>query len=250
MNIECRPSISYHLSAAPKTYHSPKFLLQPKDPYFRRVPQAVFLEIIQQGKLQMNQTDIGCGRDLLRRAGQLSEGQGLIRPFNKPVYINSESMSDEIIADFKGLFNCGIRDKWVSDTNQVFRVVTAGPGLSVPKVCVSRALDQKLLSSDAHAPHPQPKDSLVYILVIQGKDASERSKLVTKATLDGAVRALLYEASNGYSVVFSGAIFRSNVNMMFSSAVELDFVKVKDISTLNKMALVNKDRHRTVGIIC
>jgi hypothetical protein len=41
-------------------------------------------------------------------------------------------------------------------------------------------------------------------MIVQGKGASTRSKVVVKYTLEDISTAMLFEALNGYSVVFSG----------------------------------------------
>ena len=65
---------------------------------------------------------------------------------------------------------------------------------------------------------------------------------------------MLHEAANGFSMVFSGAVFRSNIAKMFpenESPGDLKFVKVKDIAELNEWAPVKTNHNgEKVGILC
>ncbi len=53
------------------------------------------------------------------------------------------------------------------------------------------------------------------IIVVQGKDASQRSKWVTKAARGDIASVMYLEALNGFSIVSFVAIFRSNLMSMF-----------------------------------
>ena len=90
--------------------------------------------------------------------------------------------------------------------------------------------------------------------MVQVVNASERSKVFTKTTLDGVARAILHEAANGFSMVFSGAVFRSNIAKMFlenGSPGDLRFVKVKDIAELKELAPLKTNHNgEKVGILC
>lgn len=115
------------------------------------------------------------------------------------------------------------------------------------------------LQTDFRDPNPreqdvQPKELFAYILVVQGVNASERSKVVTKTTLDGVARSMLREAANGFSIVFSGVVFRSNIANIFpenESPSDLRFVKGKDVAELNELAPVETYHNgEMVGILC
>ncbi len=65
---------------------------------------------------------------------------------------------------------------------------------------------------------------------------------------------MLYEAVNGYSIVFSGAILKTNLTKVFGDlrgVANFTFTKVKDIADLNEMdAVKDKAGHFKMGILC
>ena len=213
----------------------------------------------------MSPTNIHNASDLLRHAGYPIEDQAIIQPFGRQVYIDVGAHSQEDINKFRKLLNCGIQDQWVSNTGDnfpAFRVVYTAGLINIPKVCVSDAFASKFALKDSgHRRHErpgepgnEPKEPLCYILIVQRSNASERSKIITKSTLEGAARAILHEAADGFSVVFSGATFRTNVANMFpeyESSGNFNFVKVTDIAELNATATVGDNRRGgKVGILC
>lgn len=85
--------------------------------------------------------------------------------------------------------------------------------------------------------------------MIQGKNANERSKVVVEHTLEDAATSMLHEAINGFSVVFTGALLRSDSTKLFlqSKQRSYSFKKVPDIAALNDFESHGFDQ---IGIIC
>lgn len=64
-------------------------------------------------------------------------------------------------------------------------------------------------------------------------------------------RIMLHEAVNGYSTVFSGAVFRSDIKKLVPENPlegKITFVKAKDIAELNEIG--RSGHHGKVGILC
>ena len=129
---------------------------------------------------------------------------------------------------------CGTEDTWVSPLTpgerskrgESYVPVDAGPPYEIPKICVAPGL--KDFEHAARDPELDFTEPLSFILAIQGKHASQRSKIVVKHDLEAAGNTMFFEAVNGYAVVSSGAILRSSVAFMFGrhAAFRLKFEKV------------------------
>lgn len=52
--------------------------------------------------------------------------------------------------------------------------------------------------------------ALEYLLVIQGCNGTIRSRLLVRWDLEATDAEMLYESANGYSVVLSGALMKSD----------------------------------------
>lgn len=64
---------------------------------------------------------------------------------------------------------------------------------------------------------------------------------------------MLHEAMNGFSTVFSGAMFRSDTAKLFSPdkyKIRYLFKKVKNIAELNGMEPVPDNNGGVIGILC
>ena len=177
----------------------------------------------------------------------------MIQPVAKSVFLVTNEFSQQDLDDFAPLFNSGIQDKWVSNVytaNAKFKVIEPATPSDIPMICVSPGLLQTrpdILSQDAPA--------LAYIFLVQGKNASERTKAVAKVTRDAAAAAMFHELINGYSIVFSGAILTCNVTKIFPPMpmnIKWKFSKVRDIAGLQNVALErdNKGQGINIGVWC
>lgn len=193
---------------------------------------------------------IGSAKALITNAGQDSEDQATIIPLDRPVYVECCSFSQDRLCKLTRLLNCGIRDRWVSDagTSEGKYHTTSTPvHFRVPRVCVSPALDPKVLPEKQREPN---YDHIDYILVVQ--DAVGSLKMVTEPSLSAAARTMLHEALNGFSIVFSGALFHCNIDWMFRSdsrPSKIQFKTVMSINALNGLSVLN-GKEGTIGVIC
>lgn len=149
----------------------------------------------------MGQTNIHNASALLSRAGSSFSDQAVIQPFGKAIYLDCESLAQEDINKLGKLLNCCIQDQWIStkaNVAQIFQPTTAPDGMAVPKICVTHGLDRRLIEGDplcgVREPAVKPKEPLSFILVVQGINASERSKIVTKQTLESGTYRQRFQA--------------------------------------------------------
>ena len=74
--------------------------------------------------------------------------------------------------------------------------------------------------------------------------------MVTADTRGRAAFVMLWEALNGYSTVFSGAVFRRNYERMFGELEEVwRFRQVDDVSEAARVEAEDVTQ-KTVGVIC
>lgn len=136
----------------------------------------------------MNQTNIRDASQLLDHVNAVLDDQAKIMPFDKEVYNQYGPISQEDIDKFSRLLNCGIHDQWVSSKGyEAFKPVGASPPLHIPTIRVSPGLDpesdRNVYMPDYEDPTTRPKEPLSYIVIVQGINASERSKIVINSSL-------------------------------------------------------------------
>ena len=89
---------------------------------------------------------------------------------------------------------------------------------------------------------------LVYLMVIQGRSGALKSKLLVRWDLSAEGAEMLYESSNGYSVVFSGAILKS----MWMKRREWErgcrFKKAGSLKELQEMEA--NESEKIIGVLC
>lgn len=187
----------------------------------------------------MGVTNFRNTHDLIMRAGSTFNDTGILQPVGTALLV----VSGQELEKWSPILSCHIEDQWVSrKPNADIQVVEPPAALAVPQLRVSPGLDgqeQALIK----------QQTLAYIMVVQGKEASTRSKVVVKYTLEDISSAMLFEALNGYSVVFSGAIFKKTVPKLFGYNLlrtDFTFVKVGNLLALMK----SEEKDGVVNVLC
>ena len=135
--------------------------------------------------------------------------------------------------------------------NAKFKVNEPATSSDILVICVSLGLRQT--RPDILSPNTP---ALAYIFLVQGNNASERTKAVAKVTRDtAAAAARFHELISAYSIVSSGATLTCNVAIIFPQMpmnMKLRFFKVKDIAGLRNVALEkhNKGQGTSIGVWC
>lgn len=92
----------------------------------------------------------------------------------------------------------------------------------IPRINISNGMQRlgKERSLDPGIPqvHDRPslndglqETELLYVLIVQGQTGDTTCKLVIETSLEKACSAMMYEALNGYSTVFTAAILRGSL---------------------------------------
>lgn len=129
----------------------------------------------------------------------------------------------------------------------------AAPAVDIPKVCISPGFTMTI--PERLERHGIPPSVLSYLFLIQGKNASERTRVIARPTRDAAAAAMLHEVMNGFSIVFSGAVLSSSMGRIFPKTPSVGrwtFVKVGDARGLNDAMPVRDSRGQAsvVGVWC
>lgn len=148
----------------------------------------------------MNCPRIEFASQLVDGVKHYSEFVALIQHVSKLVYIIANDITQQDLDKFSTVLNSGTEDRWVSNTDvpsSRFRIVMAATTIDIPKVCISPGL---IWSKPDLQPPGMP--ALTYLFLVQGKNASERTKVVSKPTRDGAAAAMLHEVSTPFDLFF------------------------------------------------
>jgi hypothetical protein len=209
----------------------------------------------------MGLNNVRSGHGLLTRAGNCIEIPSVIPEFgNLPIIIAGYNFDQDDLDRHIPLLRYEHSDAWIdllesglrtAGERGSARTMTFGPAdesWKVPKIHVSQGLRPS-------QPRPFLRDGdeeksgapvLAYIMVFQGRSGAFRSKLVLRTTLDQAGAEMFHMAANGFSLVFSGAMLKKNleerkdINSNFKRVDNLDELQVVDSDQLEKV----------IGVLC
>jgi hypothetical protein len=190
----------------------------------------------------MGVTNFRTARDLVTRAGTTFDDTGILHPLNAALLVVSAPTAAQELEKWSPILGCHNEDQWVSRMpNGDIQIVEPPTASRVSQIRVSPGLEYKvrIRGGDMQKQEQErvERQKLAYIMIVQGKEASTRSKVVVKYTLEDISAAMLFEALNGYSVVFSGAIFKAIVPKLFGrNALHtgFTFLKVDNFDALIK----------------
>jgi hypothetical protein len=211
----------------------------------------------------MGRNNVRSGHDLLLRAGNGTEILSVVPEFNNlPMVIIGYDFLQDDLDQYINVIRFGHNDTWaqfLSSTPKSLREpleqpkFTDGPTdqrLTVPKIHVSqglrdfRHLGDYLPGGQRRENHEQP--DLVYILVVQGCSGAFRSKLVLRTNLQTAGAEMFYEAVNGFSVVFTGAMLKKNLERRADQKYCF-----KKADTLDELQAMDADEsQKIIGVMC
>jgi hypothetical protein len=212
----------------------------------------------------MGRTNIRGGHDLLFRAGREGETLSVIPEFNNmPIIIIGWDFTQDDLDQHINLIRYGQNDAWAQLLSPIPKtpgeapeqpMIAYGPAdqrLKIPKIHISKGLDdfqrsrRYLLETEGEQNNLKQLD-LAYILVVQGSSGAFQSKLVMRTNLQMTGAEMLYEAVNGFSVVFTGAVLKQNLEKR--GDLKYCFRKVE---SLDELLNVDADESRKViGVLC
>jgi len=211
----------------------------------------------------MGRNNVRSGRDLLSRAGNGMEIPSVVPEFSDlPIVIIGHNFSQDDLDRHANVIRFGHSDGWMQFLSSnprslreplerpKFTDVTTNQRLAIPKIHVSQGLKGfrhlGFYPSDGQSRESDEKPDLVYILVVQGCSGAFRSKLVLRTKLETAGAEMFYEAVNGFSVVFTGAILKKNLEKRADQ--EYYFKKV---ATLGRLQAMDADEsQKVIGVMC
>lgn len=212
----------------------------------------------------MGRTNIHNGHDLLDRAGRSIDLPSVIPEFDDmPIVIIGCSFAQDDLDRHINLIRYGHGDAWAQLLSSVPKTlgeppeqikIAYGPAdqpLTIPKIHVSKGLNASQRSrryppeKEEEQNNPKQQD-LAYILVVQGSSGAFRSKLVLRTNLQVTGSALFYEAVNGFSVVFTGAVLEKSLE----KRGDLKYC-FKKVETLDELLSVDADEsQKVIGVLC
>lgn len=169
-----------------------------------------------------------------------------ISTLQKPVYLVYDTFTQTDLNAYAELLQFGIIEHWLYDdlgTSQL-ALCEAGETFPVPKLCISLVLSKPSLDV-------VPVD-LVYIGIVEGRNNAERAKLVLKFSLNALGASMFHEALNGFSVVFSGVMLRSEglkLLLQRDTKPTWKFLRVESVKELKAMKNDPANRDR-IGVCC
>lgn len=205
----------------------------------------------------MGRANIHRAEALAGRAGSSFEEIALIPHANKLVYIVSSELSLVQLDQISEILRKCKAGSWIqqqNDSDRGYSYCQSDLGVDVPRINISNGM-HRLVNNRSLYPavsHEQdesllnkgfPATDLQYVIVVQGQTGNIKCKLVVGSTLGAACSAMLYDALNGYSTVFTAAILKANLENIRDDTYVLK--AVHDLKTLRD--LNNDPKNRVVG---
>ncbi|KAF2453420.1 hypothetical protein BDY21DRAFT_366969 [Lineolata rhizophorae] len=186
--------------------------------------------------------------DILARVNEWGAHQAIIQPLEEPVLVDPHRCHDGDVARYVDLITFCRARHWLQsvwlrrkrDSAADFEFVEGAPArVKVPRMHLSPGLvDYSRLFGDT----PFKSPDLACVLVVQGASCNLESKVRFEMDRDLAGVAMLEEALNGYSVVFSAATLKSQLEGGLDGKV---FKHVQSLEALKGCAGTD-----TIGLLC
>ncbi|KAF2803386.1 uncharacterized protein BDZ99DRAFT_526742 [Mytilinidion resinicola] len=196
----------------------------------------------------MGRNNVRKGSDLLQRAGSQIDIASVIPEFgDQPRYIVGHDMSQIDLERFINVIRHGQNDAWMQPQSSL-----ANSPITPATNCLVTCEARNIIRGFPPRYHqttrkPVVKESdVVFILVVQGRSGSNRSKFVLRTGLEATGAELFFEAANGFSVVFSGAMLKTNMDKRRD--VRYGY---KRESTLEELVSISEDdAEKMIGVLC
>jgi hypothetical protein len=187
----------------------------------------------------MVRSNIHRTHDLVKKAGRSFEEIAFIDYARQLVYIITKALVQEDLDRYTDVLRECKVGSWIQKSQDNRESFVSCPGdrsLTVPKIIVSNGMQNpgseihlyagsRVAQDNLSEDYGPEETKLAYILVIQGQTGDSKCKLVVETSLDGATSAMMYEALNGYSTVFSAAMLKSDLAKLRNQAYALKAVQ-------------------------
>ncbi|PVH71390.1 hypothetical protein DL98DRAFT_596984 [Cadophora sp. DSE1049] len=211
----------------------------------------------------MGRNNVRGGEGLLLRAGNSMEIPSVIPEFNDmPIVIIGYNFAQDDLDQHVSLIRYGHNGAWAQLLSSVPKTlgespeqpkIAYGPAdqrYTIPKIHISQGMND-FQRSRRYLPQETEQDNLkqpdlAYILVVQGSSGMFRSKLVLRTNLQMAGAEMFHEAVNGFSVVFTGAVLKTNLK----KRGDLDY-SFKKAGSLDELVAFDADEsQKVIGVLC
>lgn len=209
----------------------------------------------------MGLNNVRKGYDIISRAGTGVDIPSVIPEFgNLALHIVGYNFDQDDLDQHVQLLKFGHNDAWMflldsapkdPEKTQFAKTPTFGAAdepWKVPKIHVSQGLcawQPRSVPRDGKQETPDPP-KLAYIMIFQGLSGGIRSKLTVRSNLDLAGVEMFHMAANGFSVVFSGAILRENLEKRKKSGASF-----KKVNTMEELQVLESDSlGGVIGVLC
>jgi hypothetical protein len=187
----------------------------------------------------MGRTNIHPAGALVKNAGVSFEEIAWIDYARQLVYIINNPLGQEDLDRYTDVLREYKVGSWIQkseDNREHFAYCQGDRSLTVPKINVSNGMQKpggerrpyggfRIAQDNLSEDYGPEETELAYILIIQGQTGNSRCKLVVETSHDRASSAMMYEALNGYSTVFSAAILKANLAKLRNQAYALKLVQ-------------------------
>jgi hypothetical protein len=132
----------------------------------------------------MGVTDFRNARDLVMPAGTTFDDTGILHPLNAALLVISAPTTDQELEKWFPILGYHNEDQWVSHMpNGDIQIVEPPAASAVPQIRVNPGLETKVRvrggDMQKEDQERMERQKLAYIMIVQGKQASTRSKIVT-----------------------------------------------------------------------
>jgi hypothetical protein len=185
----------------------------------------------------MGVTNIRSGHMLLEQAGKNLDQVAFI-PENvmRSIYLEARSISKEELETYSNflLILRSDRDRWLDFRGWPLEIPPRNPilpqAIVAPKVVLSPGLSRNWIQRGRKSEEQQvqePED-LAFIAIVQGLAGASVIKVVVKYSAEAIGNAMFHELMNGYSIVFSGVLLKSEEKRRLSCNVRWQKVETYD----------------------
>lgn len=223
--------------------------------FFSKLESKLFPPTIITSSLIMGRTNVRSGHEFLARAGGSHESPSVMPELgNQPVLIWGYNLSQDDLDEHVSTLRYAQNDSWMEakrsttdDPYAPYAPCSSDQPMAIPKVHVTRGLKWPQLLYGEHKDKPQPELSdLLFVLIVQGRGGSARSKLVKRVDLKQAGAEMFFESANGFSVVFSGAMLKKDWEKRGDT--EYTFQAVASFWEL--FAMEEEVTRKVIGVVC
>ncbi len=213
----------------------------------------------------MGVTNLRYGSELCSRArGNAGLDQvAVIADLNKAVHLDCRSVSTQELGTYSRLFSIPTYDQqcWLKSPKYSVTTIEIPEPARVPEAVLTPGVGDFWRPSSRRTGDPPVTEptNLAYIAIIHGLSGAAVLKVIVRYSQKAIGSAMFHELMNGYSIVFSGAFLKANIEKAARNR-DLLWQKVEAYEQLLELQKVGEEKDKdgvgalggeyTVGIVC